>query len=85
MSDGTKKAAPKSKGERTAIPNACVKRIAAGIAGKEIRISADSVAEIAARANEWIEDLVRASLTYTESRGRKTLSPDDVARGAEIV
>jgi histone H3/H4 len=85
MSDGTKKAAPKAKGDRPAIPDACIKRIAAGVAGKEIRIAGDSVKEIGARATEFVENLVSASLTYTESRGRKTLSVEDIVRGAEII
>lgn len=85
MSDGTKKAAPKPKSDRAVIAAAPIKRIAAGVAGKDIRISAEAVTEIVARVTEFTENLVGAALTYTEARKRKTLSVDDIAAGAEIV
>lgn len=85
MSDEKKKTAPKANANRPAIPNACIKRIAAGVAGKDIRISAESVGEIGARATEFVENLVGAALTYTEARNRKTLSVSDIIAGADII
>lgn len=80
MSDGNKKTSKKGDGARAEIPVACIKRIAASVAG-ELRISTEATEILIEEAADNVRGIIERAMTYTVARKRKTISGEDVQAG----
>jgi histone H3/H4 len=67
----------KASSKSMAIPYACMKRLAADKSGG-MRISSDTVFVLEKATEQIIEKIINLSKSYTEARGRKTLTAKDV-------
>lgn len=73
----SKKGGRKSSNKSMSIPYACMKRMAQDSSGG-MRISSDTVIILEKATEQFIEKLITLAKSYTEHRGRKTLTAKDV-------
>lgn len=76
------KPTPKKSGRRSSsksmgIPYACMKRMAHDASGG-MRVSSDTVIILEKATEQFIEKLITLAKSYTEHRGRKTLTAKDI-------
>lgn len=72
-----KKVGRKSTSKSMSIPYACMKRLAQDASGG-MRVSSDTVIILEKATEQFVEKLISLSKSYTEHRGRKTLTAKDV-------
>jgi histone H3/H4 len=72
-----KKSGRKSSAKSMSIPYACMKRMAQDSSGG-MRVSSDTVIILEKATEQFVEKLISLAKSYTEHRGRKTLTARDV-------
>jgi histone H3/H4 len=72
-----KKVGRKSSNKSMTIPYACMKRMAQQSSGG-MRVSSDTVIILEKATEQVVEKLISLAKSYTEHRGRKTLTAKDV-------
>jgi len=72
-----KKSGRKLSNKSLSIPYACMKRMAQDSSGG-MRVSSDTVIILEKATEQFVEKLISLAKSYTEHRGRKTLTARDV-------
>lgn len=72
-----KKVGRKASNKSMTIPYACMKRMAQQSSGG-MRVSSDTVIILEKATEQFVEKLISLAKSYTEHRGRKTLTAKDV-------